>query len=123
MEDAITGAPPNFAWISWRINARYVQVRPCFPKSKQPNSARTRLRGVSMFIFINAFLIGSAPGLRALIGLAAVSWAAHFGILPLDHTWLASLGCAFTPYILTLLAIAELVNDKIPKTPSRFDTS
>ena len=76
-----------------------------------------------MFIFIDAFLIGTASGLRALIGLAAVSWAAHFGILPLDHTWLASLGYAFTPYILTLLAIAELVNDKIPKTPSRFDTS
>jgi hypothetical protein len=30
-----------------------------------------------MFIFINAFLIGTASGLRALIGLAAVSWASH----------------------------------------------
>ena len=30
-----------------------------------------------MFIFMNAFLIGTASGLRALIGLAAVSWAAH----------------------------------------------
>jgi hypothetical protein len=27
-----------------------------------------------MFIFINALLIGTASGLRALIGLAAVSW-------------------------------------------------
>ena len=43
-----------------------------------------------MFVFINAFLVGTASGLRALIGLAALSWAAHFGILPLDHTWLAS---------------------------------
>ena len=73
-----------------------------------------------MFIFINAFLIGTASGLRALIGLAAVSWAAHFSILPLNHTWLAFLGYAFTPYILTLMAIAELVNDKLPKTPSRL---
>ena len=73
-----------------------------------------------MFIFINAFLIGIASGLRALIGLAAVSWAARFGILPLGHTWLASLGYAFTPYILTLMAIGELVNDKLPKTPSRL---
>lgn len=72
-----------------------------------------------MFIFINAFLIGTASGLRALIGLAAVSWAAHFGILPLSHTWLAFLGYTFTPYILTLMAIGELVNDKLPKTPSR----
>ena len=73
-----------------------------------------------MFIFINAFLVGITSGLRALTGLAAVSWAAHFGILPLDHTWLAFLGYAFTPYILTLMAIGELVNDKLPKTPSRL---
>jgi uncharacterized membrane protein len=73
-----------------------------------------------MFIFINAFLIGTASGLRALIGLAAVSWAVHFGILPLGHTWLAFLGYAFTPYILALIAIGELINDKLPKTPSRF---
>ena len=73
-----------------------------------------------MFIFINAFLIGIASGLRALIGLAAVSWAAHLGILPLNHTSLAFLGYALTPYILTLMAIGELVNDKLPKTPSRL---
>jgi uncharacterized membrane protein len=73
-----------------------------------------------MFIFINAFLTGTASGLRALTGLAAVSWAAHFGILSLGHTWLAFLGYAFTPYILTLIAIGELINDKLPKTPSRL---
>lgn len=56
-----------------------------------------------MFTFINAFLTGTASGLRALIGLAAASWAAHFGILPLEHTWLAFLGYALTPYILTNL--------------------
>jgi uncharacterized membrane protein len=44
-----------------------------------------------MLIFINAFLIGTASGLRALIGLTAVSWAVHSGIFPLDHTWLAFL--------------------------------
>ena len=73
-----------------------------------------------MFVFISAFLTGVASGLRALIGVTAVSWAVHFGILPLDHTWLAFLGYAFTPYALTLLAIGELVNDKLPKTPSRL---
>ena len=73
-----------------------------------------------MFILINAFLIGTASGLRALIGLAAVSWAARYGILPLNHTWFAFLGYAFTPYILTLMAVAELVNDKLPRTPSRL---
>src|SRR5580698_1627286 len=73
-----------------------------------------------MFVFINAFLVGTASGLRALIGLAALSWAVHFGILPLDHTWFAFLGYRFTPYILTLMEIGELVNDKLPRTPSRL---
>jgi uncharacterized membrane protein len=73
-----------------------------------------------MFLFINAFLVGTASGLRALIGLAAVSWASRFGLLPLGHTWLAFLGYALTPYILTLMAIGELVNDTLPKTPSRL---
>src|SRR5271170_750441 len=87
----------------------------------KPTQQRSdELTGVSMFIFINAFLIGIASGLRALTGLAAVSWAAHFGVLPLNHTWLAFLGYAFTPYILTVMAIGELVNDKLPKTPSRL---
>ena len=35
-----------------------------------------------MSIFINAFLIGITSGLRALIGLAAVSRAAHFTEYP-----------------------------------------
>jgi uncharacterized membrane protein len=50
---------------------------------------------------------------------AAVSWAAKLGWLPLENTWLSFLGFAATPYILTALAIAELINDKLPKTPSR----
>lgn len=45
-----------------------------------------------MFNFINGFLIGTVSGLRALIGLAAVSWAVRFGFLPINHTWLAFLG-------------------------------
>lgn len=73
-----------------------------------------------MFVLINSFLAGTASGLRALIGVAAVSWAAHLGYLHLDHTWLAFLGYAFTPYIVTLMAIGELINDKLPKTPSRL---
>jgi len=73
-----------------------------------------------MFVLFNSFLTGTASGLRALIGLAAVSWAAHLGYLHLDHTWLAFLGYTFTPYIVTLMALGELVNDKLPKTPSRL---
>ena len=69
--------------------------------------------------YVLAFLIGVVAGLRALTPLAAVSWAARLGWLHLDGTWLAFLGYAATPYIFSVLAIGELINDKLPKTPSR----
>jgi uncharacterized membrane protein len=69
--------------------------------------------------YVLAFLIGVLSGLRALTPLAAVCWAAHWGWLHLDNTWLAFLGYAATPYIFSVLAIGELINDKLPKTPSR----
>jgi len=73
-----------------------------------------------MSVLITAFIVGVACGLRALIGLAAVSWAASCQELPLQGTWLAFLGFRATPFITTLLAIGELVTDKLPKTPSRL---
>jgi uncharacterized membrane protein len=72
-----------------------------------------------MSIYVLAFLIGAVAGLRALTPLAAVSWAARLGWLHLDNTWLAFLGFAATPYIFSVLAIGELINDKLPQTPSR----
>lgn len=72
-----------------------------------------------MSIFILAFLIGIFAGLRALTPAAVTSWAASFGWLNLQDTWLAFLGFAYTPYILSILAIGELITDKLPTTPSR----
>jgi len=72
-----------------------------------------------MSIYIFALLIGIVAGLRALTPLAAVSWAARLGWLHLENTWLGFLGAAVTPYIFSFLAIGEIINDKLPKTPSR----
>lgn len=72
-----------------------------------------------MTIYALAFLIGVIAGLRALTAPAAVSWAARLGWLHLENTWLAFLGYAATPWIISVLAIGELINDKLPKTPSR----
>lgn len=69
--------------------------------------------------YVLAFLIGVVAGLRSMTAPAAVSWAARLGWLHLENTWLAFLGYAATPYILTVLAIGEIINDKLPKTPSR----
>lgn len=66
-----------------------------------------------------AFLIGITAGLRALAPVAVVSWAAHLGWLPVQGTWLAFLASSITAYVTTALALAELVGDKMPTTPSR----
>ena len=72
-----------------------------------------------MVIYLWAFLVGLTTGLRALAPLAIVSWAAHLGWLHLENTSLAFLGARVTSWILTLLALGELVTDKLPTTPSR----
>ena len=72
-----------------------------------------------MSTFILAFLIGVVAGLRSMTAPAAVSWAARLGWLHLENTWLAFLGFAATPYVISVLAIGELIADKLPKTPSR----
>ena len=72
-----------------------------------------------MLPYVLPFLIGAVAGLRSLTAPAAVSWAARLGWLHLGDTSLAFLGSAATPYILTVLAVGELVNDKLPRTPSR----
>ena len=66
-----------------------------------------------------ALLMGVVSGLRAMTAPAAVAWAAHGGWLPLEGTPLAWLGHAAAPWLLSLLALGELINDKLPKTPSR----
>jgi uncharacterized membrane protein len=74
---------------------------------------------VPMSTHVLAFLIGVIAGLRSLTAPAAVSWAARLGWLHVENTWMAFLGFAATPYILSVLALAELIADKLPKTPSR----
>src|SRR5262245_9565366 len=68
---------------------------------------------------LQALLIGIVAGMRAMTAPAAVSWAARLGRLDLSGTWLAFLGYAWTPWIVFLAALGELVTDQLPSTPSR----
>jgi uncharacterized membrane protein len=74
---------------------------------------------VTFPFLLHAFLIGVVCGLRSMTGPAVVSWAAYLGWLDLSNTVFAFLGYAATPYILSVLALGELVVDKLPGTPSR----
>lgn len=70
------------------------------------------------YVLSLAFLIGLFSGLRSLTPTAVTAWAARLGWLKLGSglTWLGTTSAAI---IFTVLAIVELVNDKLPKTPSR----
>jgi uncharacterized membrane protein len=72
-----------------------------------------------MTIYLLALLLGFVAGLRAMTPPAMVSWAAYLGWLDLSGTWLSFLGNAWARWILSLLALAELVTDQLPTTPSR----
>ena len=65
-----------------------------------------------------AFLIGVFTGLRSLTPTAATAWAAHLGWLKLERP-LSLIGSLPAVIVFTLLAVGELVADKLPKTPNR----
>jgi uncharacterized membrane protein len=71
-------------------------------------------------VLLLAFLIGVVAGLRSLTAPAVVAWGAHQNWLNLHHTPLSFMGSTAAVVIFTLLAIAELVNDKLPSAPSRL---
>jgi uncharacterized membrane protein len=85
------------------------------------NARLARQRGAVMTptqVLLFAFLIGVFAGLRSLTAPAATAWAAHLGWLKVSSP-LAWLGSVAAVVVITLLALAELVSDKLPKTPSR----
>jgi uncharacterized membrane protein len=71
-----------------------------------------------MTTVVLAYLIGVFAGLRSLTAPAATAWAVHLGWLKLAHP-LSLIGSLPTVVILTALAVAELVADKLPRTPNR----
>ncbi len=70
-------------------------------------------------VLLLAGLIGAVAGLRAMTAPTAVAWAALLDWINLDGTWVQWLGHPITVGVLTILALAELVTDQLPKTPSR----
>ena len=69
--------------------------------------------------FLLSFLLGFVDGLRSLTAPAIVCWAAHLGWLHFAGTKFAFVNHRSTLIVFTLLAIIELVVDKLPNTPAR----
>ena len=69
--------------------------------------------------FLLSFLLGFVDGLRSLTAPAIVCWAAHLGWLHFAGTKFAFVDHSSTLIVFTLLAVIELVVDKLPNTPAR----
>ncbi len=72
-----------------------------------------------ILVLLLALLIGVVAGLRSLTAPAVVAWAAFLTWFNLNGTWASWVGNVITVIVLTVLAVGELVSDKLPKTPAR----
>ena len=70
-------------------------------------------------LLLCAFLVGLVAGLRSMLAPAIVSWSARLGLLNIEDTYMALMEYRITVAIFTLLAVCELVVDKLPTPPSR----
>jgi uncharacterized membrane protein len=66
-----------------------------------------------------AFGIGVVAGLRSLTAPAVVAWAAQRGWLHLRGSALSFMGSTVAVALFTILAVVELVTDKLLSTPAR----
>ena len=70
-------------------------------------------------VLLLAFGIGIITGLRSLTSPAVIAWAANRGWLNLQGASLSFLGSTAAVATLTILAVVELVTDKLASTPAR----
>jgi uncharacterized membrane protein len=70
-------------------------------------------------VLVLTFVIGIVAGLRALTPLAVVAWGVRLNEWPMIGTHLAWMGNAIMPWVFSVLAVGELINDKLPATASR----
>jgi uncharacterized membrane protein len=67
---------------------------------------------------VAALLIGIIAGLRAMSAPAVTAWGAWFGWVAVGG-WAGFMGSIWAVAIFSILAVAELVTDQLPSTPSR----
>ncbi|HEY9264942.1 MAG TPA: DUF4126 family protein [Mycobacterium sp.] len=72
-----------------------------------------------VLVLLLALLIGVIAGLRAMTAPAVVAWGAMLGWIDVSDKWSEWMAHPITVTVLTILLVAELVTDQLPKTPSR----
>jgi uncharacterized membrane protein len=66
------------------------------------------------------FVLGFSNGLRTLTPIAVLCWGARLHWYSLAHTPFSFLAHPVSLVVFTVLAVGELIGDKLPKTPSRI---
>jgi uncharacterized membrane protein len=64
--------------------------------------------------------LGGMTGLRTMTPMAVLCWFAWAGNLPVAGTWAFWVAKPVTAIVFTVLAVGELVGDKLPMIPSRL---
>ena len=70
-------------------------------------------------VLLMALLIGGIAGLRTMTAPAIVAWGASRRWLTLQNSMLAFMGSTAAVAVFSVLALGELVADKLPSTPNR----
>lgn len=71
-------------------------------------------------VAVLAFGIGVVSGLRCFTPVAIVSWLAVWGWMPVAGSPFWFLGAEPFAIGISILALVELIGDKLPKTPARI---
>jgi uncharacterized membrane protein len=71
-------------------------------------------------LLLLSFALGMTAGLRSLTAPAVAAWAAQLWWPAVRQSPLAFMAVPIAAYVLTALALVELVTDKLPFTPSRL---
>ncbi len=79
---------------------------------------------ITLTTWLLAFpVLGFATGLRTMTPIAVLCWFAYFKALPLDGTWGFWAASLVSAIVFTVLAVGELIGDKLPRTPDRTDVA
>src|SRR5690349_11912259 len=72
-------------------------------------------------VILVVFGLGFLSGLRAFTPIALVSWLAIWGWMPLAGSPFWFIGTEVFATAILILAVLELIADKLPKTPARIE--
>ena len=66
-------------------------------------------------------LLGGMTGLRSMTPMAVICWFAYHGYLDVQGSWAFWTARGISVVIFSVLALGELIGDKLPKCPNRTD--